>query len=216
MLVNYKNLCQLFLHVRKAAKHFTIYLSKKDQIPKCCEKWNRKLDRNVNWKTIFFKIKKIKEVKLKWFQIRIIHRIIATNRTLSWMNLRNDELCSFCNEEDESIEHLFWECDVVQQFWTRLMTLISEKCDVDFELNEELTILGCIRGKKSDDVFDFIVLFAKFYIYSCKQGGNLPEINVFIKRLHNRFLIDKHLSYMDMNYRQYLTKWQPYLNIFEM
>ena len=104
----------------------------------------------------------------------------------------------------------------MQQFWMSLMNLISEKCDeVNIEINEELILLGCVRGSKSDDVFDFIILFAKYYIYSCKQGGNLPEVPVFVKKLHSRFLVDRYLSCIEMNYRQYIIKWQPYLNIFD-
>ena len=45
--------------------------------PGCCNKWSMKMSKHVNWNATFSKIQKIQEVKLKWFQIRITHRILA-------------------------------------------------------------------------------------------------------------------------------------------
>ena len=81
-------------------------------------------------KTTYYKIQKIKELKLKWFQIRIIHRIIATNRSLKWMKVSNSELCSFCKEETENIEHLFWGCDIVMNFWRQLIDVLKGQSQV--------------------------------------------------------------------------------------
>ena len=35
-------------------------------------------------------MQQIKEIKLKWFQIRIVHRIIVTNVVLMHMGIEND------------------------------------------------------------------------------------------------------------------------------
>ena len=47
--------------------------------PNCCEKWEAKLNKDINWSTTFKKIQKTQETKLKWFQIRLVHRILGTN-----------------------------------------------------------------------------------------------------------------------------------------
>ncbi len=46
--------------------------------------------------------KKNKDVKLKWFQMRIIHRIIATYIVLNKMGVTANTQCGFCNEEKDS------------------------------------------------------------------------------------------------------------------
>ena len=49
-------------------------------------KWNSVLSNNINWPTTFYKIK-IKKVKVKCFQIRLVHRILTTNVTLNRMKV---------------------------------------------------------------------------------------------------------------------------------
>ena len=60
---------------------------------------------NVCWKSCFLKIHKIDHIKLKWLQMRIVHRVIATNVVLKKMGIINCEQCTFCDEKD-SIEFL--------------------------------------------------------------------------------------------------------------
>ena len=53
-------------------------------------------------------MQQIKEIKLKWFQIRLVHRIIATNVVLMHMGIENDITCSFCQQERDSINHIYF------------------------------------------------------------------------------------------------------------
>ena len=65
---------------------------------------------NISWNTVFLKAQKIKDVKLKWLQMRIIHRIIATNLVLNKMGFTANTQCGFCNDEKYSIEHVLEMC----------------------------------------------------------------------------------------------------------
>ena len=67
-----------------------------------CLKWSEKLKSNISWNTVFIKVQKIKDVKLKWLQMRIIHRIIATNIVLNKMGVTANTQCGFCNDEKDS------------------------------------------------------------------------------------------------------------------
>ena len=59
-------------------------------------------------KILFKKIHKIREIKLKWFQIRLVHRLLATNVVLMHMGVENDITCSFCEKERDAINHIFF------------------------------------------------------------------------------------------------------------
>ena len=48
-------------------------------------------------------------MKLKWFQIRQVQRILATNVVLAHMGVEKDVTCSFCGKERDAIEHIFFE-----------------------------------------------------------------------------------------------------------
>jgi hypothetical protein len=66
----------------------------------------------LNWKSIYsLPLKVTKDPKLLWLQYRITHRILGTNVLLKNINIRNNDNCSLCNSNPETINHLFWECD---------------------------------------------------------------------------------------------------------
>ena len=84
------------------------------------KKWNEKFD-NLHWTNIYFKCyKTTNDSKLKWFQLRLLYRILPTNRYLNLMNIKEHDTCKFCDTHRETIEHLFWDCNVVTDFWNEL------------------------------------------------------------------------------------------------
>ena len=78
-------------------------------MPNCCLKWSEKPKSNISWNTVFIKVQKIKDLKLKWLQMHIIHRIIATSVVLNKMAVTANTQCGFHNVEKDSTEHIFWE-----------------------------------------------------------------------------------------------------------
>ena len=57
--------------------------------------WEIKLNKEVKWDKIFEYTNKINEIKLKWFQIRICHRILVTNTILESMGIEQSNSCNF-------------------------------------------------------------------------------------------------------------------------
>ena len=127
-------------------------------MPNCCLKWSEKLKSNISWNTVFIKVKKIKDVKLKWLQMRIIHRIIATNIVLNKMGVTANTQCGFCNDKKDSIEHMFWECACIRHFWTSLETILKEKCEtaLNVKCTQNLVLFGTEIDIKTDTVFDLL------------------------------------------------------------
>ena len=57
--------------------------------PNCCDKWEDKLNKDINWSTTFEKMQRIQEVILKWFHIRLVHMILSTNVVLMHTGVEN-------------------------------------------------------------------------------------------------------------------------------
>ena len=66
---------QLIHSVPKGAKVYYNQLLSSESKPNCCAKWEHKFSDKINWKKIFKQIQQIKEVKLRWFQMPIVHII---------------------------------------------------------------------------------------------------------------------------------------------
>ena len=65
-------------------------------------------------------MKDLKEVIFKDFQFKINNKILVTKSFLYRIGKEDNSQCSYCNQDTESIYHLFVECDKVKQFWLDL------------------------------------------------------------------------------------------------
>ncbi len=112
--------------------------------PKCCSKWEEKLGIKINWDLCFKYVHQIEDVNMKWFQMRILHRIIGTNVILKELGIASSDRCSFCNIERNNIQRMFWNCISSQQFWRYFARLINNMCETAFNMRstECLVILG--------------------------------------------------------------------------
>ena len=180
--------------------------------PKCCSTWIDKLGRDVSWDVCFKKMHKIKDIKLKWLQIRIIHRIIPTNVVLKEMGVKECHDCSFCESEKDSIVHLFWRCPWINNFWNKLENLVRDKCENAkyVRLTENIVLFGSDKDFVSDVTFDLIILLAKQYIFQCKVAQSKPLLSVFQKQLKCRYEIDKYIAQINFEQNKFLLNWCQY------
>ena len=186
-------------------------------LPTAALKWNTEFQ-NLNWNFIFSKCFKIsRDPQLQWFQSRLLHRILPTQKHLNLCRLADDALCIFCNQEIETINHLFWDCVYVQDFWKHLLKHIKEKCPHSDRLlfSKELILFGVAQNSITDKPLDFIVLFANFFIYKCKMQRRKPTLKSFIKQLQYRQTIEKYLAVKTNKETEFFTNWIMYRNVFD-
>ena len=208
-----KNVCsKKLMSVPKGSKPLYDILVTDEARPNCCEKWETKLNQNINWPKCFQQVHILRDVNLRWFQLRIIHRILGTNVVLKEMGLSADEKCGLCGDERDSIEHMFWDCDVAQVFWMQFVNLVKQKCDNahTLRLSKCLVILGIDDNIKTDTIFCFILLLAKKYIYACKLEKCLPSIDVFKRKLSSRYKIENYNSILEQTQHTFKVKWLSY------
>ena len=158
-------------NLKKTSRYF--YHSKVSQSAtsplKAIQKWNQLLDSPITdceWK-IYFNLPYLatKETKLVEFQIKVLHRILPTNKWLYKCKLTNTATCSFCLLQIETIEHLFWECTIVKNLWLKLDDWLSE-IDINANFNDlKMTILG---NPDLPHSINHISLMKKQYIYKTK------------------------------------------------
>ena len=217
-IYNYENskVLRLIFSVHKGARPFYDILMQDESKPNCCRNWENRLEVTVSWNNIFKKVQQIKDTKLKWFQTRVVHRILGTNITLQSMGLENSYNCSFCNMEKENIQHLFWSCQIVQQFWINFHAQLITKCPhaATLQFTQHLVIFGCDCRTITDEVFDLIVILAKMYIYKCKMAKESPLYDVFVTWLKDRYEVEKFIACIQMRYEKFAQTWNMYTPLF--
>ena len=181
-------------------------------------KWEEKLNIAVNWETTLKQLRKIKEVKLKWFQIRLCYNILVTNSILKKMGIRNSDMCTFCHNEKESVQHYLWYCVFSQYFWRELETFLKENCEtcLNVKFNIELVLFGNDDITFTDEIFVQIILLAKYFIYRCRIHEIKPSLQHFLKDLRNTYKVEKYMHSVEMTYSSFIKKWFPYKPIVEI
>ena len=199
----------------KGAKQFYAILLGNVSKPKACVRWETLLNKEVVWEKVYKTTKNISDVKYRWFQLRINNRILVTNNILKEMKVTNNNKCSFCNIEKDSIYHYLWDCIHVQNFWTRLLTLLKENCNhcVRLNFNPCLILLNNDNSTVVDDVFVKILLTSKFFIYKCRINNTKPYVEQYLLYLKQIYTIEKFAASMKMKKSKFDLNWAPYLSL---
>ena len=69
------------------------------------------------------------DTKLRSFYFKIFHRAIALNHFLFKIKMKDSPNCTLCDKKEETMVHLFCDCEKVAPIWHDLFALISQKCD---------------------------------------------------------------------------------------
>ena len=103
-------------------------------------------------------------------QYRILHRYIGTNHLLHKIGKKNSPNCEACMMFPETIEHIFFECFIVKNFWFELFGMYSEHSQIDVTIKCEDILLQYNKANESDNiVVNVLILYGKKCIYYCKM-----------------------------------------------
>ena len=95
---------------------------------------------------------------------------MPTNRSLYKMKIINYNSCSFCHMYVETLEHFFFECNIIRNIWLKLFEEldIKNKFD-DISVNQENILLGYSHNSKFTSGINTFIVLVKYFIFSCKQ-----------------------------------------------
>jgi hypothetical protein len=118
-------------------------------------------DMNLNWAEIYtIPLKSTLSSKLRYFQFQLLHRYLPVNNFLFNLNIIDNNLCSFCKQDVESFQHLFWDCGINNSFWLNVQNIIL-KSNPNFCKKDIL--LGIMDSPSY--IYNFVILHAKYYLY---------------------------------------------------
>lgn len=185
-------------------------LNSNDSVSNANHKWQLDLPTiNLDWQKIY-KLPFFCTIdsKLQWFQFRINHRILGTNNLLFKMGIRNDNLCSFCGIEPETLCHLFWDCQISNRFWANLKAMITVKCP---NINIEWSKPDIMLGKRELQIaLNTIILLGKYHIYQNKMKHTLPHMPSFRNQLTLLIKAEKFNAKQTFKLDNYEKIWGPF------
>ena len=73
--------------------------------------------------------------ELKWFQMKILYRILGTRQHLAKLGIYDEGICQRCHTHEENILHMFVQCPEVSSFWATIESHIKEKTGITNKFN---------------------------------------------------------------------------------
>ena len=113
-------------------------------------------------------------------------------------------LCSYCNEEEEILFHLFHSC-LKTKLLNKLRQYFSQFINIP-DSTPQSSILGIFDNNQHSELINHLLLIFKFYIYSARNTKqlNFDNLKITIKKIKE---IEKELT--SFNKRKLLKKWHP-------
>ena len=165
----YETIIETFLKTKEPNRiAYKILVSKKQKSPMDTQrKWVAECmlenQENIDWKYSLpntFPMQKSHKTNLV-FQFKLLDRRLATNSFLTKIGLKDNEQCTFCQNDKETLIHLFWTCDVSISFWHGFKQWGINRG----ELPSTINLSPClILGLKPNKNINFVFLIARFFI----------------------------------------------------
>ena len=114
---------------------YDILIENKDLTPPL-QKWVNTIG-NISeneWNSYITLIKNILEVKLQEFQFKVNYHILVTKSFLLKIKKVDNDRCSFCNQESETIMHVLFLCNKVKAIWVALQNWLRIQASIELEL----------------------------------------------------------------------------------
>lgn len=156
-----------------------------------------------------------KDRQLHWFQTRLLHCILPTQRHQYLCKISDSPICKFCKQE-QTLVHLYWHCATVGAFWGDIcVTKIHNLCPhcARFRLCEDLIVCGVSKNIITDKVIDLILLLAKLFIHRCNLQNSFPTWDHFQHLLNLKYNVQKQAAALSGRYDTFQQDCFPYIQL---
>ena len=163
------------------------------------KKWESYLKKNeIEWQQLYtIPYKVCRDTIIQSFQYKIFHRFFPCNYTLSIWYKDQEKYCQICKEVDYP-EHYFFCCKETTLFWKSIQTWLKSVLKVHLNLTVNEIMLGIPNPCDDEiiDIFNYCILYGKWYIYSCKKDDTQMFILNYIKYIKDKLQIEKTICEM--------------------
>ena len=204
---------QLLFRSRKGNRDFLFELQHQNNVePTCISSWHKQLNLALNhqtWKTIFhIAHKTINDSYYKWFQLRLIHRILGVNNYLFKTSISKSAICRICNQHPETLLHLFTKCTKVKIFWQQLFEWIKAITKIDLNYDSITLLLGYLLTNNSFIAINtLLILVRKFIFQAARQNSNFLHLDIFKKMLKNLYFEQSNLAEITNTNEKFQKNW---------
>ena len=127
------------------------------------------------------------------------------------MNLRENDLCSYCSASRETILHLFVECPHVVTLWNAVENWLARVAGINVSFSPIDILFG--RTGPNMTLINHLLLETKQYVFSQRITNRNLELNGIIAIIKKSFKVEKYLAKINMRTDACFRKWACLYNV---
>ena len=144
-----------------------------------------------------------RSIRLANFHYKLVKRILVTNRFLYLCGIVEDSNCTFCERNEESLYHVFWECQISQNYIADVSRLL-----IRVGYNIEITRTKWFFLDSCDNLEALVITLAKSVLYRARVLKMMPSSAHFKATLKSEREIEHFAALMNSEMERYIKKWQ--------
>ena len=156
----------------------------------------------------------IKDNSLIWFQYRIINRILGTRAYMHKIGIATSGTCSFCGSCDETLAHLFINCEKTKEFWKNIKTWLSRSVNFEIFLDPLAIMFGISSSRHSQQATNVIYITGKYFIFICARKNESLNIFNYQTFLKSKYVEQYYLSRVQMRQIAFCQTWKIFSQLF--
>ena len=201
---------------RKSKYYYTFIVTSKAQLPNNAQKL--KHDFNLTGeelKRAFILPHTVAyEPYVKAFQFKILNSIIYTNKKLFKIGYSESDRCSFCNNDSETLHHLFFNCPYSNIFWKHFENYYFMVTNQRKTLGLQEIIIGITTTPYP--LLNYLLLIAKIHIWDCRRNRVRPDIERFKCKIKLKYEIEKYIATKNHDLKNFNTKWAKFFSFLSL
>ena len=150
-------------------------------------------------------IQATKSSRSRMFQYKLVNRFLATNRFLKIIKVKDDDRCTFCKQETETLAHMYWSCPKVQSFIADIKSGLIAEFSITLNINSKtwffLTNLNLMET--------CVITLAKMVIYEARLKETNPSYNHLMNKLKLHIDTEFQAARQANKQEKFNKKWGP-------
>lgn len=114
------------------------------------------------------------------FHYKLINRILSTNTFLKLINVQDNENCTFCKSQPETLAHLYWYCPKTQIYISCIKSSLRREHNIYLEINKAQWFFPT----EGSEMETSIIVQAKMVIYEARLKETLPNLSHLNNKLN--------------------------------
>ena len=120
------------------------------------------------------------------FQYKVIHNVSPTRATLFRDGLLDNASCNFCNDKEQTLNHLLINCASVVGFWTSFLVWWNTKTNENLIINPSHILYGWHERTKHWRILNYCLLIAKYHIFCTSLRGDDLDFQNYLPIIHEK------------------------------